>query len=180
MTRHRLHPPKVERFDLGSMTNTDPKGHTRKVDDFRLTESGLYLARPVIDHPEFAYLQSWILPAVGLRVTSWTRHPGIPAPYDRYIDIVDIEPLPGCWRVVDLYLDITVRTGRDLRVLDTEELTEALITGLITPEDGHRALTCAFRAAAGIASASHNVERWLTSINRSITWRDDTQHQRSH
>lgn len=176
MSPHRVHPPKTERFDIGSMTNTDPKGFIRRVDDFQLTASGLYLARPVIDHPEFAYLQSWFLPDPNIRITIWDRHDGIQASYDRYIDIVEIDQFPTYWRTVDLYLDITVRTGVGLGVLDTDELTEALVSGLITPERSHRALMAAFTVVEGVTRHGHNVERWLHAINRPITWRDRDSH----
>ena len=45
-----LHPVKEETFNLKANTNIDPKGFLRRVDTYRETEFGLYMARGA-DHP---------------------------------------------------------------------------------------------------------------------------------
>ena len=47
-----LHPVKEETFNLKANTNIDPKGFLRRVDTYRETEFGLYMARGA-DHPNF-------------------------------------------------------------------------------------------------------------------------------
>ncbi|HEU5472216.1 MAG TPA: DUF402 domain-containing protein [Actinophytocola sp.] len=165
-----LHPPKLEVFDIEAMTNTDPKGFVRPVDEYRLVEHGLFMARPVAGHPDLAYFQSWLLPGMGLRVNKWDRHPGVPSDLDFYIDVVDIETGPA-WRTTDLYLDIVVRTGLDQRLLDADETLAALTAGLIDQDAAERAFRRAFRAVDGIAAARWDVDAWLAAQGVAITWR---------
>ena len=62
-----VHPPKQETFDLVGYTNTDPKGIVRAVDEYLVTPWGLYMARPTPGRTQFHYLESWLLPSLGLR-----------------------------------------------------------------------------------------------------------------
>lgn len=157
-------------FDLEAMTNTDPKGFVRPVDEYRLEEFGLFMARPVVGHPELAYFQSWLLPRLGLRVNKWGLHPGAPVRHDFYLDVVDIETGP-VWRTRDLYLDITVRTGKDQQLLDTDETLAALGAGLIDRAAAERAFDRAFHAVDGIAAADRDVDAWLVGQGIPVTWR---------
>jgi predicted RNA-binding protein associated with RNAse of E/G family len=126
------------------------------------------------------YMESWLLPDVGLRVSQWYWHQGIHyEDLDRYVDIVDIDTAYGTripdtdgplWRVVDHYLDLTVRNGRGLTVLDTDELLAALSHGLIEYDTAQAALACAFRAVEGIASHGYEIEPWLAQHGIQLTW----------
>lgn len=164
-----VHPPKIEVFDIAGMTNTDPKGFVRAVDTYRLEDFGLYMARPVDGHPEIAYFRSWLLPRFGLRVSRWGAHPGARFEHDFYVDVVDIETGPA-WRTRDLYLDILVRTGQGLEVLDTDETLAALRTGLLDDAATQRAFERAFAAIDGIAAARHDVDAWLAAQDVRLTW----------
>lgn len=163
-----VHPPKVELFDVAGMTNTDPKGFVRTVDVYRPTDFGLYMARPLDGHPDIAYFRSWLLPEHGLRVGRWLAHDGMRLDHDVYIDIVDIEPGP-VWRTVDLYLDVLVHDGKALRVLDTDELLEALAAGLVDDAAAQRAFERTFAAVDGIAASGYDVEAWL---GLPLSWED--------
>jgi predicted RNA-binding protein associated with RNAse of E/G family len=163
-----VHPPKTELFDVAAMTNTDPKGFVRAVDTYRTTDFGLYMARPLDGHPNIAYFRSWLLPEHGMRVGRWMAHPGQRLDHDVYIDIVDVEPGP-VWRTVDLYLDVLVHDRAGLRVLDTDELLEARLAGLVDDAAVLRAFERTFRAVEGIAAAGYEVETWL---DLPLTWDD--------
>lgn len=165
-----VHPPKIEIFDLAAMTNTDPKGFVRAVDEYRLKDFGLFMARPVDNHPEISYFQTWLLPQLGLRVSRWGAHPGASFDHDFYVDVVDIETGPS-WRTTDLYLDILVRTGLTQRLLDTDETLAALHAGLIDAAAAERAFQRAFHAVDGIAAANRDVDAWLTGQGIPVTWR---------
>ncbi|MBO0841411.1 MAG: DUF402 domain-containing protein, partial [Sciscionella sp.] len=130
-----VHPPKVERFDVDAMTNTDPKGFVRAVDEYRVESFGLYVARPMVGHPTMRYLESWLLPELNLRVTDFWFRAGHERDQDFYLDVATIDTDTDTdtggaakrhWRSVDHYLDLVLRTGRDLDVLDTDELLAAL------------------------------------------------------
>lgn len=163
-----VHPPKIELFDVAGMTNTDPKGFVRPVDRYETTDFGLYMARPLAGHPNIGYFRSWLLPAHGLRVGRWRAHPGQRLDHDVYIDIVDIEA-GEVWRTVDLYLDILVCDGENLRVLDTDEVLAARSAGMIDDRTAQRALERTFAAVEGIAAAGYRVEEWLKIP---LTWND--------
>jgi predicted RNA-binding protein associated with RNAse of E/G family len=165
-----IHPPKIEIFDVAAMTNTDPKGFVRSVDEYRQEEFGLFMARPVEGHPEISYFESWLLPRLGLRVSRWGAHPGASFMHDYYLDVVDIEVGPA-WRTTDLYLDITVRTGVHQELHDVDETLAALSAGLIDHDAARRAFEQAFTAVDGIAAVHHNVDAWLAGQGIRVTWR---------
>jgi predicted RNA-binding protein associated with RNAse of E/G family len=175
-----IHPPKVELFDVAAMSNTDNKGFRRPVDEYRQTGFGLYVARPMYGHSELKYMQSWLLPEFGLRVTHWDRWPGSPEREDVYIDIADIDPGFGSrtgaadpvWRVVDLYLDLHLYTGHAVEVVDTDELLAALDRGLIDAQTAQRALERVYRAVNGITRNGYSIEAWLVEQGVRLSWRD--------
>ncbi|GDY31080.1 hypothetical protein GTS_27130 [Gandjariella thermophila] len=175
--RHRggdpphAHPPKIEIFDLAERTNTDPKGRVRRVEEYRLAPFGLFMARPVVGHPTLAYFESWLLPEPGLRVTRQWWHPGAERDYDFYVDVVDIVAGQDRWRTVDHYLDLLVRTGRDVELLDVDELLAAVAAGLLPVAEGRDALEAAYRAVSGIAAHDYRLERWLATLGIRLTWR---------
>jgi uncharacterized protein len=165
-----IHPPKIELFDPRAMTNTDPKGFVREVDRYRIEPFGLYLARPVINHPRMRYLESWLLPDLNLRISDWHFHPGHERDQDFYIDVALVDQQPGSWRSVDLYLDIILRIGRGLDVLDSDELVAAIDSGLLDRATGKRALETAFHATNGLARHGYRLDRWLAERNIRLTW----------
>jgi predicted RNA-binding protein associated with RNAse of E/G family len=167
-----VHPPKVEDFDLVAMTNTDPKGQVREVAEYRRAEHGLYMSRPVVGHPKLRHFESWLLPAYGLRVTRQSWWPGHERDFDFYVDVVHVQPGEHAWRTVDLYLDLLVRTGRDVEVLDTDELMAAVRLGHLSAQDAQLALEGTYRAVAGIAAHGYDIQRWLAADGVHLTWAD--------
>jgi predicted RNA-binding protein associated with RNAse of E/G family len=165
-----IHPPKIEFFDLRKMTNTDPKGFVREVDRYRVEPFGLYLARPVVNHPRMRYLESWLLPELNLRISDWHFHPGHERDQDFYIDIALVDEQTTCWRSVDLYLDIVLRIGRGLDVLDSDELVAAIDSGLLDRSTGQRALETAFAATNGLAKHGYRLDSWLAEREIGLTW----------
>jgi len=106
-----MHPPKTETFDVAAGTNTDPKGIVRPVDTYQVRPWGLYLARAA-DHQQFDYIESWLLPQLGLRATIFHFTPGHERDQDRYVDIGDYRRDGEVWLSTDHYLDLVVRGGR--------------------------------------------------------------------
>lgn len=171
-------PPKLEVFDPATGVNIDPKGYVRHVDHYREAPHGLYMARGS-DHPNFGYLESWLLPALGLRVNIFHRRADSEYDFDVYIDVADIVressgsdcDCPSVWFTRDLYLDVLV-SGGSVRVEDADELTEAVAAEVISPTDAALAIDRAWRAVAGIASHHGDVQAWLTTIDIPLEWRD--------
>ncbi len=166
-----LHRPKVEYFDLAESTNTDPKGFVRPVETFHIEPWGLYMARTA-DHPEFHYLESWLIPELSLRASVFHFRPTHPRDQDYYLDIGDFGPSgPHTWTSVDHYLDIVVRRGREALLLDVDELLAAHAAGYLTLSEAQRAIEAAAVAVDGIASHAYDFEAWLRSRGITVCWR---------
>jgi len=166
-----IHRPKIEIFDPTAATNTDPKGFVRSVDEYRVEPFGLYMARPVVGHGRIAYLESWLLPQLGLRANDFWHHPENERENDLYLDVADTVVEDGVWRTVDHYLDIALWTGRKLEVLDADELTAALLAGLVDGDTAQRAMQTTFRTVDGLAAHGYNLETWLRTHGMALTWR---------
>ncbi len=167
-----LHRPKVEYFDIAELTNTDPKGFVRTVERYEVEPWGLYMARTA-DHAEFSYLQSWFLPALSLRATVFHFTDVNPRDQDYYIDIGDFgEVEPGRWRSVDHYLDLSVRTGRGVELLDVDELLAAHAAGYLTLHEAQQAVETATAAIEGIAGHGYSFERWIDkTYGITLSWK---------
>lgn len=165
------HPPKRERFDLAAKTNTDPKGIVRAVEEYRVEPFGLYLARPAPGRPQFRYLESWLLPDLGLRVTDFWFNPGHERDLDFYLDVVTVDVHDDVWLTTDLYLDLELRSGAGVRVVDTDELLAAAAADLITGPQAVRALETAYAGVDGLASHGYDLARWLATMGIRLTWR---------
>lgn len=166
-----IHPPKHETFDLDARTNTDPKGIVRAVDEYIVRPWGLYLARPTPGRAQFHYLESWLLPSLGLRATVFHFNPGHERDHDYYLDVGEYTPGPVVWRSEDHYLDLEVRTGRDAALADVDELLEAVRYGLLTPEVGEQAVRRAVAAVDGLSRHGYDLQRWLDAEGMDLTWR---------
>lgn len=165
-----MHPPKREIFDVPSGTNTDPKGFVRRVAEYRVERFGLYMSRAMPGHPKFEWVESWLLPDLGIRVTDWWFTPGNERDQDFYIDIVDVERDGEVWRTVDHYLDIVVRTGRGSEVIDLDEYLEAVATGVLDTAAAERALAASYRALDGLAAHRHDADAWLRDLDMPVRW----------
>src|SRR5947209_11283317 len=99
-----MHPPKRETFDLREHTNTDPKGIPRAVDQYTVQPWGLYLARPTPGRAQFHYLESWLLPSLGLRASVFHFNPGFEREQDYYLDVGEYTPGVDQWTSEGHYL----------------------------------------------------------------------------
>lgn len=166
-----IHPPKVEVFDLRARTNTDSKRLVRQVDEFRVEPFGLYMARPMVDHPRADYVESWLLPDLGLRVTDWQFKPGCEPDQDFYVDIAAIEPGPDQWRSVDHYLDVVVRTGSGAQVLDVDEFLTAVRADLLDHATAEAAMRTTYAVLDGLVAHAHDLSSWLREQGVELSWR---------
>lgn len=167
-------PPKTEEFRVAERVNIDPKGIRRTVDLYREEPAGLRMARGS-DHHDFGYLESLLLPCMGLRVNVFHRRPDSRYDFERYIDVADItrseSPDGPVWRTRDLYLDVVV-AGGVVRVEDADELTAAVAAGLVTAGDAASAIDRAWVAVRGIASHGGDVDAWLAAEGVDAGWLD--------
>ena len=179
-----LHPVKSETFLVPERINIDPKGFKRAVDTYTETDFGLYMARGA-DHPDFGYLESWLLPELNLRVsifhfrdkdksdssTSGTTRS------DYYVDIVDIAVDTAndtsIWHTRDLYVDLSCVIGEPVDVLDIDELAASTSAGIITADEAERAIEATLTAVDGITRHDDNILEWLTSQGYPLTWADN-------
>lgn len=165
-----IHPPKVEVFDLPSRTNTDPKSRVREVDEYRIEPFGLFMARSMAGHPRLRYLRSWLLPALGLRISRWDFLDEADRDSDFYLDIVDIESGPRRWRSLDLYLDILLDIGQRAELVDIDEFVVALRADLLDEQTAQRALETAHRTVDGLARHGYQLDDWLAERGVRLSW----------
>lgn len=166
----QLHQPKIETFDIAARTNTDPKGIVRDVDDYRERSWGLYMARPTPGRRQFHYIESWLLPRWNLRATDFWFNPGYEHDQDFYLDIVSVDQHDTTWATTDLYVDIVVRSGHGLEVIDTEELLEAATTGLLSQAQATGALQTTYNTINGLARHDYDLVAWLAAGGIHLTW----------
>ncbi|MFI5782234.1 DUF402 domain-containing protein [Nocardia sp. NPDC051570] len=165
-----LHRPKIEYFNVADLTNVDPKGFVRAVERYRVEPWGLYMGRSA-DHVEFHYLESWLLPALGIRASVFHANPGYERRQDYYVDIGEFaEVEPGRWRSIDLYLDLSVRNDHDAELLDIDELLAAHAAGYLDLAVAEQAVATATATIDGIASHGRSFDRWLASRGIELTW----------
>ncbi|MBB3606848.1 hypothetical protein FHT40_006541 [Mycolicibacterium sp. BK556] len=166
-----VHPPKQETFDLVGYTNTDPKGIVRAVDEYVVTPWGLYMARPTPGRTQFHYLESWLLPSLGLRANVFHFNPGYERPQDYYLDIGRITVGDGTWQAEDHYLDLVVYAGDRTDLIDSDELFDAHRDGLVSTETAEVALQRVVVAVDGLARHDHDLNAWLAADGMPLTWR---------
>ncbi|MGP6173560.1 DUF402 domain-containing protein [Corynebacterium sp. A21] len=165
----QLHPVKSETFDLDTHTNVDPKGYLREVDVFTRTDFGLYMARGA-NHPKFGYLESWLLPEIGLRANIFHFREGVEARQNYYFDVAEIEVKGTVWTTRDLYVDLVSVTGEPIDVLDIDELAAATSAGLITAAEAETAIDTTLSAVDGITRHDDDAMEWLRSKGIELTW----------
>ncbi|MEB3024092.1 DUF402 domain-containing protein [[Mycobacterium] crassicus] len=165
-----MHPPKQETFDLVAYTNTDPKGVVRDVDVYTVQPWGLYVARPTPGREQFHYLESWLLPTLGLRATVFHFNPGHERDQDFYLDVGDYTPGPERWHSQDHYLDLVVRTGKGVELDDTDELLTAVRAGLLSQDTAEQAVLRAVNAVDGLATHGYDLQSWLSDYGMQLSW----------
>jgi predicted RNA-binding protein associated with RNAse of E/G family len=143
----------------------------RAVDEYAVHPWGLYVARPTPGRPQFHYLESWLLPALGLRATVFQFNPGHERDHDYYLDIGEYTAGETVWRSADHYLDIEVRTGRGAELTDVDELLDAVRQGMLTPGIAELAVRRAVAAVDGLARNGYDLQAWLATIGMPLSWR---------
>ncbi|OBK27213.1 hypothetical protein A5634_23825 [Mycobacterium asiaticum] len=144
----------------------------RTVDEYAVHPWGLYLARPTPGRAQFHYLQSWLLPSLGLRATVFHFNPGHERDLDYYLDVGEYTPGPEVWRSEDHYLDIEIRTGRGAELADVDELVSAVRQGLLSPDVAELAVRRAVTAIDGLARNGYDLHAWLSGREIRLSWRD--------
>jgi predicted RNA-binding protein associated with RNAse of E/G family len=143
----------------------------RAVDEYVVRPWGLYLARPTPGRAQFHYLESWLLPSLGLRATVFHFNPGHERGHDYYLDVGEYTPGASVWRSEDHYVDLEVRTRLSVQVADVDELLEAVRYGLLSPEIGEQAMRRAIAAVDGLASHDYDLNAWLAGKGMRLVWR---------
>ncbi len=143
----------------------------RAVDEYVVRPWGLYVARPTPGRAQFRYLESWLLPSLGLRATVFHFNPGHERDQDYYLDVGEFTPDPRVWRSEDHYLDIEVRTGSGAGLSDVDELLDAVRHGLLAPEVAELAVRRAVAAIDGLARNDYDLSRWMAAQGMQLTWR---------
>ncbi|MGW5311467.1 DUF402 domain-containing protein [Nocardia thailandica] len=162
--------PLVEYFDLADLTSTDTRGFVRPVERYEVQPWGLYVSRVTPD-PRQRYVESWLLPAQGVRATVAHERPGHHRARDLVLDIGDYEQVgPKRWRATDHYLDVAVRHGHSSRLRGSSELLAAHAAGAVDTARADRAFALATAVLEGLSAHGHDVDRWLGAHGIALTW----------
>jgi uncharacterized protein len=164
-----VHPPKIQTFDVRAGVNVDNKGFRREVTTYRETPAGLYMSREVVGRASVHWIESWLLPELGIVVTDWAWNAGHVRDQDFYVDIARVEPGTP-WRTTDLYLDVVVKTGEWTELLDVDEFVEAVATGLLDAPTAEWALGRSHDVVAGLVAHDHDLDAWLAGHGIELTW----------
>lgn len=143
----------------------------RAVDVYTLKPWGLYMARPTPGRDQFHYLESWLLPSMGLRASVFHFNAGHERDQDFYLDVGNYSPGPTEWHAEDHYLDLVVRAGQGVELTDVDELLGAVQEGLLPPEAAEQALMTATSAIDGLARHDYDLGKWLADLHMVLTWR---------
>lgn len=166
-----MHPPKISTFDVPAGVSIDTKGVVRAVEEYRVVPFGLYMSRAVVDRTTAHWIESWLLPDLGLCVSDWWWNPGHERDQDFYLDVCTIERDGDRWRLTDHYLDILVRTGLDARVIDVDEFVAAVAAGLVDTHAAENAMHVTHATVDGLAAHGYDLDTWLAGIGVDLTWR---------
>jgi uncharacterized protein len=129
------------RIDLAHREVNGRDGLLYPIDRLERTTNALYFSRVGAQHPDIAYQERWLLPALGCVVIRWTMRERVePFDYGWYIDLDAIEVTDEHWTVTDRYLDLIVFEGERYRVLDADELADAVEASAIALPDALDAL----------------------------------------
>lgn len=166
-----MHPPKISTFDVAARVNIDNKGIVREVDEYRVAPWGLYMSRAIVARPTAHWIESWLLPDLGLCVTDWWWNPGQERDQDFYLDVCTIERDGERWTLTDHYLDIVVHSGRASKVIDVDEFVAAVAAGIVSTAVAEAAMHTTFAAVAGLAAHDDDLDAWLADLGVTLTWR---------
>jgi uncharacterized protein len=122
----------------------------------------LYTGFSYPDHPRFAFIEQWLIPAQGWVVNRFTMHPHAqPWGSDWYIDLDHITIAADSWLVHDRLLDLVVHEGRGYELLDADELAESMALGEITAEEVQSLLHSLHHACAELRRLNFSVKALL-------------------
>ncbi|AEV75101.1 hypothetical protein MycrhN_4614 [Mycolicibacterium rhodesiae NBB3] len=144
----------------------------RAVDTYTVEPWGLYMARPTPGRAQFHYLESWLLPSLGLRVTVFHFNPGHEREQDFYLDVGRYTTGETVWQAEDHYLDLVVRTGIGVDLADVDELLTAVRHRLLSPETAEQAVHTAVSTIEGLSRNDYDLDRLLAGHGITLTWRD--------
>jgi len=129
------------------------------------------MARPTPGRVQFHYLESWLLPSLGLRANIFHFNPGYEREQDYYLDVADITAANGIWESRDLYVDLVVCSGVRTELVDVDELLAAHHHGLLSSESAESAIRRTVAAVEGLARHNHDLNAWLATNGMDLVWR---------
>ena len=167
-----IHAPKHEKFDLVARTNTDPKGIVRAVDVYTVTPWGLYMARPTPGRAQFHYLESWLLPSLGLarhasstsiRATNATRTTTSTSAATRRADRRGI-PRTTIWIW-------SYAPAKGWNWLTSTSCSPPSDTDCSPRRSANRPSEAPSTPSQGLSRHGYDLHRWLSGNGLDLTWR---------
>jgi uncharacterized protein len=138
------------------------RGRRTTLEHLEQAGGALYAGFSYPDHPRFAFIEQWLIPAQGWVVNRFTMHPHArPWGSDWYIDLDHVTVAGDTWLVHDRFLDLVVHEGRGYELLDADELAEGMASGEITAAEVQSVLHSLHTACAELRRLDFSVKALL-------------------
>jgi predicted RNA-binding protein associated with RNAse of E/G family len=132
---------------LGSVVNVIERtvrykdGQIYRLDDFELSDQGLYYRRPEVNSAKVTSHECWLIPSLNMSLSRWDWRTGFDGHFEWYIEPDLVIVVGGEVRVLDGFIDVEVYEGVRYEVDDIDEFTEALGSGELPLSEGLEVLT---------------------------------------
>ena len=144
----------------------------RAVDEYRVTPWGLYMARPTPGRAQFHYLESWLLPSLGLRASVFHFNPGHERDQDYYLDVGRYSPGPIPSGIPRTTIWIwSCAPARGWNWLTSTSCSPPSDTDCSLRRSANRPCDSAVDAVQGLARHGYDLHRWLSGNGLDLTWR---------
>nr|WP_255497423.1 DUF402 domain-containing protein [Pseudonocardia sp. SID8383] len=130
------------------------------------------MSRPVVARPNAWWIETWVLPELGVCLSDWQWRPGHERDQDVYVDVAAITREGRRLHMTDLYLDLVVRRGRGTDVIDVDEFVAAVAQGLVGTDLAEYALERSHAVLDGLVRHDHDHVAWLASLGIDLGPRD--------
>lgn len=159
----------VETFHATTGILTLASGEHCQVDESREENGCLYLRRR-LGTATFPYVESWLIPDLGLRTSCYHHSASEPLPSVYNIAVVEITHDHDLWTARDLYVDLVTSPGRPVTVCDFDELSTAATANLVSPAETDKAIERTLGAIDGISRHHDDAMAWLGERGYRLTW----------
>lgn len=155
-------PQLVDVVDTISAVRSYSSGGTRHLSSCRVEPWGLRLECPTPEDPFSDAEVTWLMPDLGLRLTTHRARSRHARSGPSVLTAVRIQRDHRYWHTTDLLLGLAVPGGTTARIVNSEEFAAAVAGRILRPGDADQALRIVHRTLEEISLHRHDMTAWLT------------------